>query len=130
MLLTSLQQDLIERLIQLDKQFQVLSQTAHLEKDITSFQSQNQQVLSKRQRAASIFSFIAFAVFLGVIGLLLSTIIGGVAYFDPSKNAFMILVTMVNVIQPFMMNLSIAKLEQQQMLLDVLEKTTRVEACI
>ena len=90
MLLTSLQQDLIERLIQLDKQFQVLSQTAHLEKDITSFQSQNRQVLSKRKRAASIFSFIAFGTIFVVLGLLLSTIVGGVSYFDPSKNVVMI----------------------------------------
>ncbi len=124
--LTSLQQDLIEKLIQLDKKYQVLEQTVGIEEKFATLQTETQQSLSKLRKIEPAFSFIALALIGILLLLMLGKIIGNVDSFDLNKNVLMIFVTILNGLQVFTMKRRLAKLEKEMMLLELLAKAKQI----
>lgn len=117
-----IRQELINRLVQLNRKNKFLLSTDTSSVDWSNLKLDIQQNLRKLKKAAKVYEILAYVLMTitGVVALIkLFSVNGGP---DLNKGALLIFLTVSNMFSAFSQRIRVERLEKQILLLDILEK--------
>ena len=118
----SIRQDLISRLIQLNKKNKFLLPDDTSNVDWASVKTSFQDNLSKLKYGVRIFEILAYILLAITAVMSFIKVMGETTWPDLNKGALLILLTVTNAFTAFTQKIRIERLEKQILLLDILEK--------